>query len=129
VQSHGLKEISSSMGRIIVWHYAKNITNIQNYTEFIHVLKPDLMELLKTRVLQGPIKFNLKLETTYSRPSVPNSSKNRAFKTSAVEIFMESDIADIIEREFMKIIGEEETYTSRGSGFTLNTIDGLLPCW
>jgi len=65
--------------------------------EFLHFLKPDLMELLKIRVLQGPIKLNLKLEATYSRPNVLNSSENRAFKTSAVEIFMESDIAGIIE--------------------------------
>jgi len=39
---------------------------------------------------------------------------------------MESDIAGIIERAFTKIIGEEETYMSRGSGFKLDTIDGLL---
>jgi len=96
------------------------------YQEFIHSLEPELKKLLITRVQQGPIKFNLKLEATYNRPNVENSSENRAFKTSAVELFRESDISTIIEKSFTKLLMEEETYTSRGSGFTLESIDGLL---
>ncbi|VVC27716.1 Ribonuclease H-like domain [Cinara cedri] len=58
--------------------------------------------------------------------STVRAKKNRAFKTAAVEIFIESDIAEIIERTYTKLLGEEETYKSRGSGFTLESIDGLL---
>jgi len=82
--------------------------------------------MLKTRVRENPIKFNLKLEASYSRPSVPNSLKNRAFKISAVEIFIESDISAIIQGTYDKLLNENETYASRGSGFTLESIDGLL---
>ncbi|XP_022180190.1 uncharacterized protein LOC111040564 [Myzus persicae] len=126
VQSPGFVEISSSKNRKIVWHYAKNTDNVQNYQEFLHFLEPELKKLLKTRVQEGPIKFNLKLEATYNRPHVENSSENRAFKTSAVELFRESDISTILGKSFTKLLMEEETYTSRGSGFTLQTIDGLL---
>jgi len=77
-------------------------------------------------VQKHAIKFNLKLEATYSRPNILNSSENRAFKTIAVEIFIDSNISEIIEKAFVKLLDEQETYKSRGSGFTLDSIDGLL---
>jgi len=126
VKTPGFVEISSSANRKIVWYYVKNINNVQNYPEFLRSLEPELNQILKTRVQQGAIKFNLKLEATYNRPNVPNSSENRAFKTSAIEIFLESNIEETLERAFIKLLTEEETYTSRGSGFTLESIDGLL---
>jgi len=39
---------------------------------------------------------------------------------------MESDIEEIIERAYVKLLSEQEEYKSRGSGFTMNSIDGLL---
>ncbi|XP_022160047.1 uncharacterized protein LOC111026302 [Myzus persicae] len=87
---------------------------------------PEMKNLLNTRVQEGPIKFNLKLEATYSLPSVLNSLENRAFKTSALEIFKESNITEILERVYIKLLVEEEEYRGRGSGFRLHTIDGLL---
>ncbi|KAL4090133.1 hypothetical protein QTP88_025032 [Uroleucon formosanum] len=84
VKITGFIEISSSASRKIIWYYAKNMNN------------------LKTHVQEHPIKFSLKLEATYNQPNVPNSSENRAFKTSAVEVFSER------------------------SGFALQSIDGLL---
>ena len=125
LKTSGFVEISSSSNRKIVWYYAKNVDNIKNYYDFLHSLEPELANLLKLRVQESPIKFNLKLEATYNRPHVENSSENRAFKTSAVEIFTESDIIETIESAYMKLMGEKE-YTGRGSGFTLETIDGLL---
>lgn len=73
-----------------------------------------------------PIKFNLKTEATYNKPGVEDSSENRAFKTSARELYEDSDIAAIIEDSFDKLNSEEEEYTSRGSGFSLEKIDGVL---
>jgi len=52
--------------------------------------------------------------------------ENRAFKTTAVDIFVESDISVIIRGAFDKLLNEEKTYASRGSGFTMDSIDGLL---
>jgi len=87
---------------------------------------PELVNLLKTHVQKHAIKFNLKLEATYNRPNVPNSSENRAFKTVAVEIFPDSDIRTIAERAYIKLMKEKDEYMGRGSGFTLESIDGLL---
>lgn len=81
---------------------------------------------MKTYVQKHAIKFNLKLEVTYNRPNVPNSSENRAFKTSAVEIFPGCDIRTIVEIAYMKLMKEKDEYIGRGSGFTLESIDGLL---
>ncbi|KAE9521294.1 hypothetical protein AGLY_018313 [Aphis glycines] len=97
-----------------------------NTSSAVSSLETELKQLLKTRVQEHPIKFNLKLEASYSIPSVPNSMENRAFKTSAVEIFVESDISAIIQGAFDKLLSENETYASRGSGFTLQSIDGLM---
>jgi hypothetical protein len=57
---------------------------------------------------------------------VPNSSENRAFKTVAVEIFPDSDIRTIAKRAYIKWMKEKDEYMGRGSGFTLESIDGLL---
>ncbi|KAL4118889.1 hypothetical protein QTP88_011771 [Uroleucon formosanum] len=127
VQSPGFIEISSSANRKIVWYYNKNTDNVQNYHTFLQSLKTNLVQLLKTRVQNdNSIKFNLKLESTYNRPNVENSSENRAFKTSATEIYMDTKIETIVEESFMKLLAEEDAYVSRGSGFTLQSIDGLL---
>ncbi|KAL4091146.1 hypothetical protein QTP88_025883 [Uroleucon formosanum] len=126
VRSRGLREISTSANRKIVWYYAKNMDKVQNYNIFLNALKSDLTNVLETHVKKNAIKFNLKLEATYNRPNVENSSENRAFKTSAVELFRKSDILALVEESFTKLLTEEEAYTSRGSGFTLESIDGLL---
>jgi hypothetical protein len=73
-----------------------------------------------------PIKFNLKLEATYNQPHVDNSSQNRSFKTSAQAIFMDSDINVLIEQAFTTLLSEEEDYAAKGSGYSLESIDGLL---
>ena len=63
---------------------------------------------------------------TYNRPNIENSSENRSFKTSAVEIFFDSNINEIIERAYAKLMVEAEEYKSRGSRFNKESIDGLL---
>jgi len=44
----------------------------------------------------------------------------------AVEIFSDSDIRTIVEIAYMKLMKEKDEYSGRGSGFTLESIDGLL---
>jgi len=87
-------------------------------------MKSSLLETIKKHNM--PIKFNLKLESNYNRPNVENSSENRAFKTSAREIYEASNFEAIVDESFTKLLAEEETYCSRGSGFTLQSIDSLL---
>lgn len=103
VKSPGFVEISSSSNRQIVWYYAKNIANIQNYIDFLSTLKPELVQLLKTRDRENPIQFYLNLEATYNRPRVDNSSENRAFKNSLTEIFEDTNITELVVRANAKL--------------------------
>ncbi|VVC30829.1 Hypothetical protein CINCED_3A021107 [Cinara cedri] len=122
----GFIEIDSSHSRKIVWYYAKNIQNFENYKKFLLSIKPALILLLKSLTENNPIKFNLKLEATYFKPQVENSTENRAFKTSAREIFFDSEIEDVVEEKFAKLLKEEDIYQGRGSGFSLQSINGVL---
>ena len=117
-------EIGSSHRRKIICYYIKNFNHVSNYLSFLNSIKSSLLELLKSVDL--PVKFNLKLESTYNRPSVINSSENRAFKTSAKAIFEDTDIGNVIEEKFATLLSEQDAYMGRGSGFTLQCIDGLM---
>jgi len=83
----GFVEVKSAHSQKIVWYYAKNLNNFENYTSFLAYVKPELVKLLRIIVSVNPIKFNLKLEATYNQPHVENSSQNSAFKTAARYIF------------------------------------------
>lgn len=120
----GFINVGSSFNNRITWYYKRNATNILNYSVFLNSVKSELIHILKSTAL--PIKFNLKLEAVYNKPMIENSSANRAFKTSARAIFNESDIEEIIDEMYVKILTEEDEYQGKGSGFTLETIDGLL---
>ncbi|XP_025204869.1 uncharacterized protein LOC112601440 [Melanaphis sacchari] len=126
VNTRGFVKTGTSLSNKINWYFMKNTDNLTNYRTFLESIKKDLIELLKTLSTKQPIKYNLKLEATYERPNVENSTENRAFKTSANEIFMDTDIEAKIDIDFDNIMSEEDVYTSKGSGFTLQSIDGLL---
>ncbi|KAL4090193.1 hypothetical protein QTP88_025092 [Uroleucon formosanum] len=111
----GFVEFKSAHGRKIVWYYAKNINNFENYISFFHSIKIELGDLLKSIVAISPIKFNLKLEATYNQPNVENSSQNRSFKTSARPIFIDSDITLLIDEAFTTLLHEEEIYAAKAS--------------
>jgi hypothetical protein len=69
--------------------------------------------------------LNLKLKATYDFPNVENPSQNRAFKTSAKELYLISDTVVMVVEDFQKLIGEEAEYAVKGSGYALQHIDGL----
>jgi len=122
----GFVEVKSAHSRKIIWYYAKNLNNFENYISFLANVKPELVELLRIIVSVNPIKFNLKLESTYNQPHVENSSQNMSFKTAAREIFLDSDLDLLIEQAFAKLLHEEEIYVAKDSGYVLESIDGLL---
>ncbi|KAE9523034.1 hypothetical protein AGLY_016665 [Aphis glycines] len=98
-----------------------------SHSQLFRVLRVHKSSLLETINKHNmPIKFNLKLESSYNRPSVENLSENRAFKTSAREIYEASNLEAILDDSLTKLLAEEENYCSRGSGFTLQSIDSLL---
>jgi len=94
-----------------------NIDNLTNYSSFLKSSNKDLLQLLKSISAKHPIKYNLKLEATYNRPDVNNSTENRAFKNRAREIFSSTDIE--IDIDFANLLSEEDVYTFKGSGFSL----------
>ncbi|XP_060850650.1 protein PF3D7_1417600-like isoform X2 [Rhopalosiphum padi] len=120
-------EINSSFKRLIVHYFAKNINNIQYYDIFFASIKSDFIKLLQLSVEKTPIKFDLELKATYYRPHVENSFDDRTFKTSAVAVYLASDLDEIVENSFSTLMSEEDTsYMDRRGGFTLSSIDGIV---
>lgn len=124
--SEGFIPIKSNFNNIVRWFYKKNNENICDYTIFLNSCKGELVDILKSVVL--PIKINLKLEATYNKPHVENSTVDRAFKTSARAIFESEldELDDILGEEFTKLLEEEDEYKGKGSGFSILKIDGML---
>ncbi|KAF0715930.1 Uncharacterized protein FWK35_00026208 [Aphis craccivora] len=111
VQSLGFVEISSSSNRIVTLYYVKNISNIENYVYFLDPIKSELVKLLKSIACKYPIKFNLKLDATYNIPTA---------------IFTDTGVQEIVEEALTKLMTEQTEYLSKGNGFTLQCIDGLM---
>lgn len=108
VNSTGFVELKSAFNRKIVWYYRKNMEGVTNYPDFLDTSKSELVEKLREFSEKNPIKYNLKLEATYNVPNVENSSQNRAFKTSAKELFLIGDIEGMVSGDLRKLIAEEE---------------------
>ncbi|XP_050066232.1 uncharacterized protein LOC126555343 [Aphis gossypii] len=126
VNTPGFIEIESSLNRSIVWYFRKNVENIVSYRAFLNSIESELIAKLRECVRINPIKFNLKLEATYVIPNVQNSIQNRAFKTSARELYVHSNVEGLIDRDFTSLLAKEDSYAGKYSGFTLSCIDGLL---
>ncbi|XP_022161019.1 uncharacterized protein LOC111027104 [Myzus persicae] len=126
VKTGGFVETSSSHKRLAIHYFAKNFNNIPNFPEFLLSIKSDLLKILKSSLAKNPIKFNLKLEGTYRRPGVENSSENRSFVCPAKALYAETDLTEKIGQTFTTLLEQEEVYLSRGSGFILETVDGVI---
>lgn len=101
VNSPGFIEIESSFQRTIVWYFRKNVEKAISYRLFLQTIEPELIGKLRECVSIHPIKYNLKLEASYVVPNVDESRENRAFKTSAKELYAHSDVAALIDRDFI----------------------------
>ncbi|CAI6375126.1 unnamed protein product [Macrosiphum euphorbiae] len=126
VNRPGFIEIESSLNRTIVWYFRKNIDNVTSYRAFLNSIESELVAKLRECGRINPIKYNLKLEATYVVPNLHNSDQNRAFKTSARELYVHSNVEALVDRDFTRLLGEEDSYAGKYSGFTLSCIDGLL---
>jgi len=126
VNAYNFIEINASLKRGVVWYYRKNMEKFNNYHTFLGFVKSVLIDKLHECVRVHPIKYNLKLEATYDIPNVETSSQNRAFKTSARELFAYSDIEAAVDSDFLILHMEEDVYANKGSGYNLSHIDGLL---
>lgn len=92
----GLTEIGSRRERKIVCYYTRNTGNIGNYQLFLNSIKIELMKKLREHVHKYPIKYNLKLESTYNIPREDKSSENRSFRSSTRPIFTAVDLEKVI---------------------------------
>lgn len=93
---------------------------------FLNLIKPELVQKLSKLANIRTVKFNLKLEATYNRPNVKNSADNRAFKSAAKAFVSYSNVNKILDETFSILLAEQDAYAGKGSGFTLQCIDGLL---
>ena len=126
VNTPGFIEIESSLNRTIVWYFRKNVDNVSSYRAFLNSIESELIAKLRECVRISPIKYNLKLEATYVVPNLDNSAQNRAFKTSARELYVHSNVERLVDRDFASLQAEEDCYAGKYSGFALSCIDGLL---
>ncbi|XP_050441034.1 uncharacterized protein LOC126845988 [Adelges cooleyi] len=107
--------IESTLKGKIKWFYKKNMNHAVDYTEFLNNSKPQITNILNSMVSIHPIKYNLKLEVTYSIPQQDKTSEKRAFKTSARELYSPSDLNTAVLDDFKKLLEEEDDYPLRVS--------------
>ncbi|KAL4152988.1 hypothetical protein QTP88_000821 [Uroleucon formosanum] len=96
-------EIESSLNHVVVWYFRKNVDNVANYRAFLTSIESELIAKLCECTRIHPIKYNIKLEATYVVPNVANSAQNRAFKTSAKELYAHSNVASSVDRNFTRL--------------------------
>ncbi|XP_050548105.1 uncharacterized protein LOC126909717 [Daktulosphaira vitifoliae] len=127
ITTSGFHKTGESLNSQILWFYKKNIENIAGYQSFLSATRGDLVEKLRDCLKEmGPIKFNLKLEATYTVPNNENKYENRSFKTSEVELINEDDIDHAVDISYTKLLEEQENYAGKGSNFSFSNIDGIL---
>ena len=118
-------KIKSAFSGLCSEYFKKNTENIKDAKEFLDMAKPDIFEIINIALRQSPIKYNIKLEATYIKPNT-DLKENRAFKIRARSIFHVDDINEILELDFHKLLKEKEEMALKGSGFSLDSIDGIL---
>ncbi|XP_050427697.1 uncharacterized protein LOC126837790 [Adelges cooleyi] len=124
-QADGFVLTSSGFNGLCKTFYKRNFNQLADYDSFLSETKPQLFELLRTLVAENAVKYTLKLESTYKIPST-DVLENRAFKSSARTLFQDTNIESAIDEDFAKIISEEAEMEGKGSGFSLEKIDGIL---
>lgn len=124
--SSGLIEINASHQRKVVWYNYENQLNKYNDRTFLNSTNSESVQKSSDFAKNRSVKFNLELEVTYNIPKVQNSAKNRVLKSAVNAIFRYSDINKIVNETFSLLLAEQDAYSGKGSGFTLQCIDGLL---
>ncbi|KAL4147912.1 hypothetical protein QTP88_002239 [Uroleucon formosanum] len=119
------KEVASVFNGLCKNFFKKNIENIMDYRVFLEQSRSSIRDLLFNSVQQGPIKYSIKVESTYEIPNT-DVRENRAFKTKCGMLFLDTNINNNLDEDFIKIIQEENDMMLKGSGFSLVSIDGIL---
>lgn len=86
VKTSRFTEIGSKHSRKVVWYYFKNVNYVSNYPVFLNSMKSGLIDLFKS--LDLPVKFNLKLEATYKKPIVDDSTRTELSRNRLEQSFL-----------------------------------------
>ncbi|KAL4084386.1 hypothetical protein QTP88_028209 [Uroleucon formosanum] len=121
------KEVASVFNGLCKNFFKKNIKNIMDYRVFLEQSRSSIRDLLFNFLQQGPIKYSIKVESTYEIPNT-DVRENRAFKTKCMTLFLDTDINNILNEDFIKIIQEENDMMLKGSDFSLVSIDECEKC-
>jgi len=96
-----------------------------DYRVLLEQLRLSIRDLLLNSTQQGLIKYSVKVKSTYEIPNT-DVKENKAFKTKCRSLFLDTDINNSLDKDFIKIIQEENDMMLKGSGFSLSSIDGIL---
>ena len=105
--------------------FKKNTDGIKNARDFLDHSKPEIYAILNESIENSPVKYNIKLEATYIIPNT-HTRENRAFKTRSRSVFQSDDVNNFLELDFIKLLQEQEEMELKGSGFSLESIDGII---
>ncbi|XP_029341572.1 uncharacterized protein LOC115033345 [Acyrthosiphon pisum] len=106
-------------------YFLKNTDGIKNARDFLDHSKPEIYAILNESIENSPVKYNIKLEATYIIPNT-HTRENRAFKTRSRSVFQSDDVNIFLELDFIKLLQEQEDMELKGSGFSLESIYGII---
>lgn len=96
----------------------------QDLKTFLNYAKDLIIELIKSQLeVHKTIKFNLMTECLFS--NFHEEECDRAFKTENKSVTIETDLDNILENSFKKIISEMEESQMKNSGWSFIAVDGL----
>lgn len=124
-QSVGFNIIKSSFDGLCKMFFKINTSKNLNYGVFLEGSKAELIQILSNEISEGGIKYNIILEATYVIPDT-GFVENRAFKSLTRHLYLDNMFEESLDEDFLKVLLEEEEYMGKGSGFRLQSIDGLI---
>ncbi|XP_050066531.1 uncharacterized protein LOC126555674, partial [Aphis gossypii] len=125
ITSSTFVETKSAFDGLCKEYFKKNPDCIKKVRDFLDNSKPEIYAILINSIKNSPVKYNIKLEATYIIPNT-DTKENRAFKTRSRSLFQSDDVNNVLESDFIEILQEQEDMELKGSGFSLESIDGII---
>lgn len=102
----------------------KNMLAFIDYNQFFRYTLDKIILKLKQSCSQTSIKFNLHVDSVYEK-KVTQEKQDMSFKTHNILACHSSDFNQLLDKMFNKILEEESEFITKGSGWSLVSIDGL----
>ncbi|XP_050529719.1 uncharacterized protein LOC126899163 [Daktulosphaira vitifoliae] len=125
VAGTGFVPIESALRGRVIHYFLKNETTIDEIDDFIRYVSDDLTTVLNDVTKHGIIKFNVVLHTTYIH-QVMGEMRDVSFKTRNKTVDSGTVYAAVFDGITEKLVYEQQEMETRGSGWSLLFIDGLL---